>query len=112
LCLDCISLDQLKFVLIAKLVDTLRDFSSHAGIDFDSNSFLASFKEGGCKVSGTWPDFKDYISWFNSRFLNDLLYNQRVLKNMLAESFIKCEVIACSWGLSDLTLFVHYLIEL
>ena len=44
LSLDCISLDQLEFVLIAKLVDTLADLGDHSRIDFNCDSLFASLQ--------------------------------------------------------------------
>ena len=99
-------------MLMAKLIHTLANLGSHTRINLDSNSLFTSFQKRCSQVTSTGTDFKNYVGWFDSRFLNNLLDDEGILQDMLTECLIESEIITSSRSLRDSlrVLFVHYLI--
>lgn len=82
---DGITTDELEFMLVAHDVNTFGDLGDHTRVYLDSNDLLASLHQRCCQVTCTWTDFQYHVCCFNSRFLNNLLDDKRVLENMLTK---------------------------
>lgn len=92
--LDGVTLYHLEFVRVPLALDTLRDFSNHAWIDFHCNDLLAAFEQLHGQVTGTGPDLEHDICRLYGCLVHNLLDNLWILQDMLPETLIESKVIA------------------
>lgn len=82
---DRITCNHLELVGMAQGLHTLGDFCHHARINLDNNDLLTSLKKRGCQVARSRSNLENDIRRLDTRFFDNLLYDKRVLEDMLTK---------------------------